>query len=545
MRRTIVTSLIVVAVVLSVASVGPAGADDSVALLGDSGWSRDVGTWDATTKTGTLTQDLAASVQIVADGVTLDGNGHTIAGSGSGSGVLIAGRAGITVKNLTVRGFSSGFLVSASSAVTLQDNSALNNGYGVFLEGSWFTPCSGNSITRNNLAANYYGVQMLYADDNVLTYNTVSTSTCGIAATSSDNNSVYRNSFVGNSLQACLYGGVGNRFNLDRPTGGNYWSNWTGPDADGDGFVDQPYVFQGGQDDLPRAVQSNEDTVAPTTAIALAGVAGDNGWYRSDVQLTLNAQDDGDGSGVSGTEYSLDGANWIAYDGPVLLSQEGVTTVHYRSTDNAGNVEASKEQAVQIDKTPPEILLRAPVDGARYRLNQQVYADWSAVDAVSGLAPTLATAAGEETLDTSSVGAKTFTVSVLDSAGNQAVRTVTYYVEAAVSVRLLPPLKTDGSGAFKLGSTIPVKFELRDDTGNVVADASPCIYLAPVVGGDTGVEIEGVSSGAANGGNVARYAGEGGQYIFNLSTKGLSKGTWRLNIALGDGSSTYVSLELR
>jgi hypothetical protein len=40
-------------------------------------------------------------------------------------------------------------------------------------------------------------------------------------------------------------------FNLDKPTGGNYWSDWTSPDADGDGFVDNPYVFTDGQDNLP------------------------------------------------------------------------------------------------------------------------------------------------------------------------------------------------------------------------------------------------------------------------------------------------------
>jgi hypothetical protein len=58
-----------------------------------------------------------------------------------------------------------------------------------------------------------------------------------------------------NATQADVYGGSGNIFNLDKPTGGNFWSNWTTPDVDGDGFVDNPYVFYGGQDDLPWAVQ--------------------------------------------------------------------------------------------------------------------------------------------------------------------------------------------------------------------------------------------------------------------------------------------------
>ncbi len=50
-------------------------------------------------------------------------------------------------------------------------------------------------------------------------------------------------------------GGSGNSFNLPYPDGGNYWSDWTAPDIDLDGFVDSPYVFAGGQDNLPWSVQ--------------------------------------------------------------------------------------------------------------------------------------------------------------------------------------------------------------------------------------------------------------------------------------------------
>jgi hypothetical protein len=44
----------------------------------------------------------------------------------------------------------------------------------------------------------------------------------------------------------------GNVFNLSEAEGGgNYWSDWTSPDEDGDGFVDSPYTFDGGEDNLP------------------------------------------------------------------------------------------------------------------------------------------------------------------------------------------------------------------------------------------------------------------------------------------------------
>jgi parallel beta-helix repeat protein len=90
---------------------------------------------------------------------------------------------------------------------------------------------------------------------NTLTSNTVSnTGYCGIHLVDCSNNQIYNNNLISNPVQAYVEGsGSNNVFNLDKPTGGNFWSDWTGPDADGDGFVDSPYVFSGGQDNLPWA----------------------------------------------------------------------------------------------------------------------------------------------------------------------------------------------------------------------------------------------------------------------------------------------------
>jgi predicted extracellular nuclease len=96
------------------------------------------------------------------------------------------------------------------------------------------------------------------------------------------------------------------------------------------------------------------DTTPPVTSAQLAGTPGANGWFWSDVTVTLTATDNG-GSGVALTEYSLDGgANWQAYADPFVLSGEGVTGVLFRSTDNAGNQEADQSLAVQIDRQAPE-----------------------------------------------------------------------------------------------------------------------------------------------------------------------------------------------
>ena len=92
----------------------------------------------------------------------------------------------------------------------------------------------------------------------------------GLQIESSDYNTIYNNNFIDNGLDAGYqvvdHLGSGNVFNLDRPIGGNYWSEWTGPDADGDGFVDEPYIIwtpegpygeYGNEDSLPWASEDS------------------------------------------------------------------------------------------------------------------------------------------------------------------------------------------------------------------------------------------------------------------------------------------------
>ena len=130
------------------------------------------------------------------------------------------------------------------------------------------------------------------------------------------------------------------------------------------------------------------ETTAPVTAAALTPSApnGSNGWYTTDVTLTLDATDDC--SGVAGTEYSTDGgATWLPYSGNVLIGNEGVTTVHFRSTDRAGNVEPPQSVVVKLDKTAPVFSLSAnpatiwPPNGGT--VNVTLKGDGA--DAVSGL----------------------------------------------------------------------------------------------------------------------------------------------------------------
>ncbi|TEU18449.1 MAG: hypothetical protein E3J21_05915 [Anaerolineales bacterium] len=164
------------------------------------------------------------------------------------------------------------------------------------------------------------------------------------------------------------------------------------------------------------------DQNPPTTSIALSGTAGNNGWYVSDVQVNLTATDNpaGCGVGVEKTEYSFDGAGWNMYTAPFTISDEGTTTVYYRSNDNEDNVEPTKTQTIKIDKTPPTITGAATTPPNSYGwYDTDVVVHFTASDAVSGID----TVTPDQIL--SSEGAnQSVTGTATDKAGNSASITV-------------------------------------------------------------------------------------------------------------------------
>lgn len=95
----------------------------------------------------------------------------------------------------------------------------------------------------------------------------------------------------------------------------------------------------------------NPETTAPVTTTATNPSAPNgSGFFTEPVSVTLSATDNC--TGVSGTEYSLDGVNWQPYTGSFTISNEGTTTVSYRSTDRAANVETIKTLPISIQLAP-------------------------------------------------------------------------------------------------------------------------------------------------------------------------------------------------
>ncbi|MFX1518965.1 MAG: OmpL47-type beta-barrel domain-containing protein, partial [Promethearchaeota archaeon] len=146
------------------------------------------------------------------------------------------------------------------------------------------------------------------------------------------------------------------------------WNTYLGPfDITTEGIITLRYnsTDNAGNVETTDLMTIKIDKTLPTTTIGLTGTSGQGGWYTSDVTVTLSATDDT--SAVFITAYSLDGITWNTYLGPFDITTEGIITLRYNSTDNAGNVETTDLMAIKIDKTPPDITITIPPsDGEVY-----------------------------------------------------------------------------------------------------------------------------------------------------------------------------------
>jgi len=123
-------------------------------------------------------------------------------------------------------------------------------------------------------------------------------------------------------------------------------------DTDNNGTIDQ---------NMPATStitgNSLSDTLAPVTTPQASGAQGSNGWYKSDVSLTLASQDNL--SGVLKTNYYFEGDFEIhEYTEPITISTEKISKIHYFSIDKAGNTEEPKLIEIKIDKTAPELTMQ-------------------------------------------------------------------------------------------------------------------------------------------------------------------------------------------
>ncbi len=263
------------------------------------------------------------------------------------------------------------------------------------------------------------------------------------------------------------------------------------------------------------SVTVKRDATAPVATASPTPAPNVNGWNNTNVTVTFGGTDSTSGIDSCST--------------PVTLNTDGAEqSVSGTCTDLAGNVSApAVASGINIDKTAPVVMVTGITGGAIYTVGGVVPA--AGCDTTDGLSG-VATAVTVTVSGGNANGVGTFTVTcagAVDVAGNPQGSAVTAqytvtYAFCGFKQPLLVPVQT-----YKLGSTIPVKYCVKDANGNSVATAEG------VVSADNAVQ------------GTARYDATDQQYIFNLRTKGLTVGPLLIVVTLDDGTPHLIEVALK
>jgi parallel beta-helix repeat protein len=289
----------------------------------------------------TLTVDISSDadgIVIERDNMILDGADYTVQGAWASEGIGLMGRSNVTIRNVNISAFLYGVYLDSSSNSSVSGNTITNSYFSVYLDSSSNNSIGGNNITddidgvclhsssSNSVNGNYiandgagiyhnvHGVYLYsssnnsisgnditanswdgirlegYSDNNSISGNNITNNGIGITLYGSSDNKIYHNNFIINQHQVASAGSI-NVWDDSYPSGGNYWSDYNGSDANHDGIGDTPYVIDANNKDnyplMPPPVPGDingdsrvnlEDLVL--LALAYGSKPGDPNWNR-------------------------------------------------------------------------------------------------------------------------------------------------------------------------------------------------------------------------------------------------------------------------
>jgi parallel beta-helix repeat protein len=240
------------------------------------------------------------------------------------------------------------------------NNNMYNNYYAMYIYSE------NNIIKGNTIESNTHtGLYLTWSNWNLICENTISNNPYGVEIWSSHSNDIYHNNFISNSISALVDtwnngDSCDNIWYADKK--GNYWSDYTGLDLDGDFIGDTLYKIPNkgeNQDDYPLMIlyPFDEDPpiveiVKPVKALYFRDFIIRPFLFRipliiGDITVEVNAIDDD--SGIKKVEFFIDDVLKQSINGndqdryTYTLTMDRLRFIHLRrikvnAYDNAGNI---------------------------------------------------------------------------------------------------------------------------------------------------------------------------------------------------------------
>ncbi len=281
-------------------------------------------------------------------------NGNTVSNN-SEHGVLIANSGYVLILNNTIS-FNTGSGLYLNGGVynqVLNNKIHDNSGTGVRL-GSHYNNVSNNVVHNNGI----YGIDMGSSSFNNISHNIFKDDAGGPWANeiyvAGTNNSIYANYFINALFSPVRDRGTNNKWNSSSI--GNYWSSYTGVDANDDGIGDTPFdIIIGGYDFLPIWWDSplitinspNENDVielSPTFNVSLSRGNVNQSWYTLDNGVTNHT--------FTGLNGAIDKEKWNEKaTGQIILT--------FFANDSKGYLGSETIQVIKAYEAP-QITIHSP-----------------------------------------------------------------------------------------------------------------------------------------------------------------------------------------
>lgn len=276
------------------------------------------------------------------------------------------------------------------------------------------------------------------------------------------------------------------------------------------------------------------DATPPQVSFAAPSPAANAaGWRNAPVSVPFLVED------------AMSGAAGANAASPLSFANEGLAlTTAVTATDRAGNATTLTSPPVNIDLTPPQLAVTTPAAGATVGAFSTVTAQFSCSDALSGSASCSGTVANGEPLPTGTPGARTFTATAADFAGNVSTTTRDYSVASLVFERFIEPLRRSPTfNGVTAGSLVPIRWRMLS-AGQVVTNPAAFQSLTVLNLTCQGTPIP--LNDTATGGPGLNVNPVNGYFTYNWQTDASWAGTCRrVQIRLGDNSVKEVVFRLQ